>query len=200
VKTKLQMQTKSKSNLILEQSVKRILQELGMDSEREGLVKTPKRVAESLRFLTRGYREDPSQILLKAAFSEKYNQMVLVKDIDFYSLCEHHLLPFYGKCHVAYIPNGKVVGLSKLPRVVNAFARRLQVQERLTQEIASAIETIIKPRGVGVVIEAFHLCMAMRGVEKQNAYATTSEMLGIFESHERTRLEFLSFIRRDVSK
>lgn len=194
------MQKKLKSNSILEKCVKNILKELGMDSEREGLIKTPKRVAESLRFLTRGYHEDPSQILRKASFSEKYNQMVLVKDIDFYSLCEHHLLPFYGKCHVAYIPNGKVVGLSKLPRVVNAFSRRLQVQERLTQEIANAIETIIKPRGVGVVIEAFHLCMAMRGVEKQNAYATTSEMLGIFESHERTRLEFLSFIRRDVSK
>ena len=189
-------QAKSK----IEFHVKEILKELGSDPEREGLKRTPHRVAESLKFLTQGYSKNASEVLLKACFTEKYDQMVLVKDIDFFSLCEHHLLPFYGKCHVAYIPNGKVIGLSKLPRVVDIFARRLQVQERLTQEIAEAIERVIQPRGVGVVIEAFHLCMAMRGVEKQNAYATTSEMLGAFRTHERTRLEFLSFLRRDVNR
>ena len=188
------------SNSSLEYHIQAILEELGVDPNREGLKDTPKRVAESLRFLTLGYNKDASQILLKASFSEKYNQMVLVKDIDFFSLCEHHLLPFYGKCHVGYIPNGKVIGLSKIPRVVDVYSRRLQIQERLTQEIASAIETVVQPRGVGVVIEAFHLCLAMRGVEKQNAYATTSEMLGVFESHERTRMEFLSFIRRDINR
>ncbi|MBI3012974.1 MAG: GTP cyclohydrolase I FolE [Elusimicrobia bacterium] len=191
---------KSDLNSRLEYHVESILRELGMDSSREGLRRTPKRVAEAFRFFTQGYAQDPDQILSRATFSEKYNQMVLVKDVNFFSLCEHHLLPFYGKCHVGYIPDGKVVGLSKIPRVVDAYARRLQIQERLTQEIASAIESVVKPRGVGVVIEAFHLCMAMRGVEKQNAYATTSAMLGVFESHERTRMEFLSFIRRDVSR
>ncbi len=184
----------------IENLIRSLIKELKENPNREGLKGTPERVAKSYRFLTKGYKQNASEVLLKAAFNEKYNQMVLVKDIDFFSLCEHHLLPFYGKCHVGYIPNGKVIGLSKLPRVVDIFARRLQIQERMTQEIASAIESCIKPRGVGVVIEGFHLCMAMRGVEKQNAYATTSAMLGAFESHERTRLEFLSFLRRDASR
>ena len=184
----------------LQSHFRSILKELGLNPNREGLKRTPLRVAESFKFFTKGYLEDPAQVLLKATFHEKYNQMVLVKDVDFYSLCEHHMLPFYGKCHVGYIPDGKVVGLSKIPRVIEIFSRRLQIQERLTQEIADAIESAIKPRGIGVVIEAFHFCMAMRGVEKQNAYATTSAMLGVFGAHERTRLEFLSFIRRDVNK
>lgn len=184
----------------LESLVIKLLEELGENPQREGLKFTPHRVAESFRYLTKGYAQDASKILLKGSFSEKYNEMILVKDVSFFSLCEHHILPFYGKCHVGYIPNGKVVGLSKIPRLIDVFARRLQVQERMTQEIANAIESCIKPRGVGVVIEAFHLCMAMRGVEKQNAYATTSAMLGAFESHERTRMEFLSFLRRDANR
>lgn len=177
-----------------------IVRELGLDPNQEGLRRTPARVAESFKFLTKGYLEDPSEILLKATFAEEYDQMVLVKDVDFYSLCEHHLLPFYGKCHVAYIPTGRVVGLSKIPRVIDVFARRFQVQERLTQEIAGAIEKAIRPRGIGVVVEAFHLCMAMRGVEKQSCYATTSAMKGVFRTHERTRNEFLSFLRRSVQR
>ncbi len=193
------MKNKSSPSKI-ESHIKEILKELGEDPQREGLKRTPHRVSESFKFLTQGYSKNASDVLLKACFTEKYDQMVLVKDIDFFSLCEHHLLPFYGKCHVAYIPDGKVIGLSKIPRVVDIFARRFQVQERLTQQIAEAIEQAIQPRGVGVVIEAFHLCMAMRGVEKQNAYATTSEMLGAFRTHERTRMEFLSFIRRDVNR
>jgi GTP cyclohydrolase I len=189
----------SKSDPI-EPLIQSLLEKLGEDPGREGLRKTPRRVASSFRFLTRGYGQDAAETLRKASFKEQYNQMVLVKDIDFFSMCEHHLLPFYGKCHVGYIPNGKVIGLSKIPRVVDIFARRLQVQERMTQQIAESIEFCVKPRGVGVVIEAFHLCMAMRGVERQNAYATTSAMLGAFESHERTRIEFLSFIRRDANR
>jgi GTP cyclohydrolase I len=185
---------------VLARSVGAIIGELGLDTQQEGLRRTPVRVAESLKFLTKGYLEDPSEILLKATFAEEYDQMVLVRDVDFYSLCEHHLLPFYGKCHVGYIPSGRVVGLSKIPRVIDVFARRLQVQERLTQEIAGAIEEAIRPRGIGVVIEGFHLCMAMRGVEKQNSYTMTSAMKGVFRTHERTRNEFLSFIRRDVNR
>ncbi len=192
---------KSQKNIAsIESLIKQLIQAIGEDPEREGLKRTPKRVMESFKFLTSGYSQNAGETIVKATFNEQYNQMVLVKDIDFFSLCEHHLLPFYGKCHVAYIPNGKVVGLSKIPRVVNIFSRRIQIQERMTQQIAQAIETHLKPRGVGVVIEAFHLCMAMRGVEKQNAYATTSAMLGAFESHERTRLEFLSFLRREASR
>lgn len=189
---------KNHKNDPLEQIVKDALKQIDPDPQREGMKRTPERVARAFRFLTKGHEQDPSEILLRGSFKENYNQMVLVKDVDFYSICEHHLLPFYGKCHVAYIPNGRVIGLSKIPRVIDVFARRLQVQERLTQQIAQAIEQVVKPRGVGVVIEAFHLCMAMRGVEKQNAYATTSEMLGVFESHERTRMEFLNFIHREV--
>src|SRR3989344_1788462 len=184
----------------IEPLIKNLLIALGEDPKREGLVRTPKRVAEAFRFLTSGYQKDAQKTIERATFQEKYNQMVVIKDIDFFSLCEHHLLPFYGKCHVAYIPNGRVIGLSKIPRVVDIFSRRVQIQERMTQEIAQAIEKHLRPRGVGVVVEAFHLCMAMRGVERQNAYATTSAMLGAFESHERTRLEFLSFIRREASR
>lgn len=196
---KIKMQNKNKnitsnSPDVIEELIRKLLSELDEKPNREGLVRTPHRVASAFRFLTKGYKQDPAKILLKATFKEKYDQMVIVKDIDFFSLCEHHMLPFYGKCHVGYIPNGKVIGLSKIPRVVDVFARRLQIQERLTQEIAEAINNAIKPRGVGVVIESFHLCMAMRGVEKQNAFATTSELLGAFRNHERTRLEFLNFI------
>jgi len=195
-------QIKNKKNKIssIEPLIKSLISAIGEDPNREGLFLTPKRVAEAFRFLTSGYSENAQKTIERATFQEKYNQMVVIKDIDFFSLCEHHLLPFYGKCHVAYIPNGRVIGLSKIPRVVDIFSRRIQIQERMTQEIAQAIETHLKPRGVGVVVEAFHLCMAMRGVEKQNAYATTSAMLGAFESHERTRLEFLSFIRREASR
>lgn len=180
--------------------VRELLLELGENPDREGLAGTPRRMADAYQFLTRGYSQNPQEILKKAVFKEDYNQMVVVRDVDFYSLCEHHLLPFYGKCHVGYIPRGKVIGLSKIPRVIEVFSRRLQVQERLTQEIASAIEAAVNPLGVGVVIEGFHLCMAMRGVEKQNAYAITSAMLGAFESHERTRHEFLNFIRHQTTQ
>ncbi|OGR86332.1 MAG: GTP cyclohydrolase I FolE [Elusimicrobia bacterium RIFCSPLOWO2_01_FULL_60_11] len=193
--------TRRKQNIAaIEPLIKSLLSALGEDPKREGLARTPKRVAEAFRFLTSGYQKDAQKTIERATFQEKYNQMVVIKDIDFFSLCEHHLLPFYGKCHVAYIPNGRVIGLSKIPRVVDIFSRRVQIQERMTQEIAQAIEKHLRPRGVGVVVEAFHLCMAMRGVERQNAYATTSAMLGAFESHERTRLEFLSFIRREASR
>jgi len=178
--------------------VKDLLKELGEDPKREGLVKTPARVARMYEFLTRGYHEDVRQVLNDAVFAEKYNEMVIVKDIDFYSLCEHHLVPFYGKCHIAYIPNGKIVGLSKLPRIVEVFARRLQVQERLTQQIADTLFKYLKPQGVGVVIEARHLCMMMRGVEKQNSVATTSAMLGTFRHDVKTRTEFLTLLDREL--
>jgi GTP cyclohydrolase I len=174
--------------------VKTLLTEIGEDPEREGLLSTPTRVAKAYEFLTRGYQEDIDEVLNGAIFNEKYDEMVLVKNIDFYSLCEHHLLPFYGKVHVAYIPNGKIVGLSKIPRIVEVFARRLQVQERMTQQIADTIEEYLQPNGVAVVSEAFHMCMMMRGVEKQNSSATTSAMLGVFQDDARTRMEFLDLI------
>ena len=177
------------------EAVRSLLGGLGEDPEREGLRQTPERVEKALRFLTRGYHEDHETILNKALFSVDYNEMVIIRDIDVFSLCEHHLLPFYGKAHVAYIPNGRVVGLSKIPRLVDMFARRLQVQERLTAEIAETIEDKIQPQGVGVVIEAVHFCMMMRGVEKQNAVAVTSCMRGAFRDHLPTREEFLSLIR-----
>jgi GTP cyclohydrolase I len=178
----------------LEQSILHILSEIGEDPGREGLLKTPKRVAKAYRFLTKGYGEDVSKILNGAVYNEHYDEMVIVKDIDFFSLCEHHMLPFYGKCHVAYIPNGKILGLSKIPRVVEMYSRRLQVQERMTREIGDLIYKVLEPKGVAVVAEARHLCMMMRGVEKQNSVATTSCMLGRFKTDEKTRAEFLKLI------
>jgi GTP cyclohydrolase I len=174
--------------------IENILHAIGEDPKREGLLKTPERVEKSLKFLTSGYDVDIDQLVNDALYSENYDEMVIVKNIDFYSLCEHHMLPFFGKCHVAYLPNGKIIGLSKVPRLVDAYGRRLQVQERLTTQIAHCIEDIVKPTGVGVVIEATHLCMSMRGVEKQNSYTTTSSMLGSFKKDPRTRAEFLSLL------
>jgi GTP cyclohydrolase I len=176
--------------------IRQLLAELGENPSREGLVDTPRRVEKSLRFLTSGYTADVDTVLNNALFTVDYNEMVIVKDIDFYSLCEHHLLPFFGRCHIAYIPRGKVIGLSKIPRLVEVFARRLQIQERMTSQIAETIRAKIEPLGVAVVIEATHLCMAMRGVEKQNAFAITSAMLGGFQNDARTRMEFLELIRR----
>ena len=178
----------------LEESVTNILTEIGEDPKREGLLRTPNRVAKSYRFLTKGYDEDVEKLLNNAIFNEHYDEMVIVKDIDFYSLCEHHMLPFFGKCHIAYIPKGKIVGLSKLPRLVEMYSRRLQVQERMTREIGDMINKILEPKGVAVVTEASHLCMMMRGVEKQNSIATASCMLGRFKSDEKTRAEFLKLI------
>ena len=175
--------------------VRRQIELIGENPDREGLLKTPSRVAKSLEFLTQGYNQDPKAVLNEALFDATSDEMVIVKDIDFYSLCEHHMLPFFGKCHVAYIPNKKVIGLSKLPRLVDVFARRLQIQERMTHEIATAVLELIGAQGVGVVIEAQHLCMLMRGVEKQNSYAMTSAMLGHFREDARTRAEFLGLIR-----
>ena len=172
-----------------------LLGRFGEDAERDGLLKTPERVEKAMAFLTKGYEENPTEVLRKALFDVDYDEMVLVKDIEMFSLCEHHMLPFFGKVHVAYIPNGKVVGLSKIPRLVEVFARRLQVQERLTREIAEAINEAIAPQGVGVVIEARHLCMMMRGVEKQHSSTVTSAMVGCFRERE-TRNEFLSLVRQ----
>lgn len=175
--------------------VRQLLRALGEDPDREGLLNTPQRVEKSLSFLTSGYAADLDAIVNDALFTVEYNEMVIVRDIDFYSLCEHHLLPFFGKCHVAYIPDGRVIGLSKVPRLVDVFARRLQVQERLTQQVADTIRERIAPLGVAVVMEASHLCMAMRGVEKQNAVTTTSAMHGVFRDDARTRHEFLQLIQ-----
>jgi len=179
----------------MQDTIRRLLAEAGEDPNREGLRETPRRVEQSFRFLTSGYTADLDRIINGALFSVEYNEMVIVRDIDFYSLCEHHLLPFFGKCHIAYIPDGKVIGLSKIPRVVDVFSRRLQVQERLTSEIAETIRSRVGPLGVAVVMEATHLCMAMRGVEKQNSVTTTSAMLGVFHTDARTRHEFLELIR-----
>jgi GTP cyclohydrolase I len=176
-------------------SVRKILVEIGEDPNRDGLRRTPERFEKAFRFLTSGYQQDPEKLLNGAMFSVCYDQMVLVKDIEFYSLCEHHLLPFFGKCHVAYIPDKKVVGLSKIPRLVNMFARRLQIQERLTNQIANSIQQKTAPLGVGVVIEGRHLCMAMRGVEKESSQTVTSAMLGSFKDNPKTREEFLSLVR-----
>ena len=177
---------------ILKENYEVILEEIGEDPNREGLLKTPERVAKAMQYLTHGYNIDPSEILKSAMFAEDYNQMVLVKDIELYSLCEHHMLPFFGKAHIAYIPNGHIVGLSKIPRVVDAFSRRLQVQERLTNEIRDCIEETLNPKGVAVVIEAKHLCMQMRGVQKQNSVTTTSAFSGHFMESEKTRAEFMN--------
>jgi GTP cyclohydrolase I len=177
-----------------ESLVRNVLIEIGEDPNREGLLATPKRVAEAYEFLTAGYQKDIDEVLNNAIFTEKYDEMVLVKNIDFYSMCEHHMLPFYGKVHVAYIPNGKIVGLSKIPRIVEVFARRLQVQERMTQQIADTLEKYLQPIGVAVVTEAFHMCMMMRGVEKQNSSATTSAMHGVFKDDAKTRNEFINLV------
>ena len=175
--------------------IRQLLVELGEDPAREGLVRTPLRVEKALKFLTSGYDADIDKVLNDALFTVDYNEMVIVKDIDFYSLCEHHLLPFFGKCHIAYIPKTRVIGLSKIPRLVDVFARRLQIQERMTNQIAETIREKIDPLGVAVVCEGTHLCMSMRGVEKQNSCAVTSAMLGAFQDNARTRMEFLELIR-----
>jgi GTP cyclohydrolase I len=180
----------------MQELIRQLLSGLGEDPAREGLADTPKRVEAALRFLTSGYRADVDRVLNGAFFTVDYSEMVIVKDIDFFSLCEHHLLPFFGKCHVAYIPSRQVIGLSKIPRLVDVFSRRLQVQERLTNQIAQTIEEKIDPLGVAVVMEATHLCMAMRGVEKQRSYAVTSAMLGAFRNSSRTRMEFLELINQ----
>jgi GTP cyclohydrolase I len=184
----------------LEGLVTQMLTELGEDPSREGLLQTPRRVAKALEFLTDGYRQDVEKVLNGAIFSETYSEMVIVKEIDFFSMCEHHMLPFFGRAHVAYIPKGKIVGLSKIPRIVEVFSRRLQVQERLTQQIAQTLFDALNPQGVGVVMEARHMCMMMRGVEKQNSVATTSAMLGTFRDDVKTRSEFLNLIGSELSK
>lgn len=177
------------------ENVKVILTEIGEDLTREGLIKTPERVAKAYDFLTQGYRQNVDEVINGAIFEEKYDEMVIVKEIDFYSMCEHHMIPFYGKVHVAYIPDGKIVGLSKIPRIVDMFARRLQVQERMTQQIADVLEEKLQPKGVAVVVEGYHMCMMMRGVQKQNSITTTSAVHGAFRA-EKTRLEFLNLISR----
>ena len=174
--------------------IKDLLKNIGEDPEREGLLDTPRRVADAYEFLTSGYTKDIEDVMNEAVFNEKYDEMVLVKNIDFYSLCEHHMLPFYGKVHVAYIPDGKIIGLSKIPRIVDVFARRLQVQERMTQQIADTLAQYLQPRGVAVVSEAYHMCMMMRGVQKQNSSATASAVHGDFKDDPRTRTEFLNLI------
>ena len=179
----------------LAEAIHTLLRELGEDPRREGLIRTPGRVARSLRFLTSGYHQELDKILNGALFPVAYDEMVIVKDIEIFSICEHHLLPFFGRCHVAYIPNQKVIGLSKIPRLVDVFAKRLQIQERLTTQIAEALMERIKPQGVGVIIEAKHLCMIMRGVEKQNSVAVTSHMTGVFRDCDLTRAEFLRLVR-----
>jgi len=179
-----------------EELVREMIVRLGEDPNREGLSRTPARVEKAMKFLVKGYKDDPEALLRKALFTVTYDEMVIVKDVEMFSLCEHHLLPFFGKVHVAYIPKGKVIGLSKIPRLIEAFSRRLQIQERLTTQIAEAIQNAVEPQGVGVVIEARHLCMMMRGVEKQHSSAVTSSMLGCFRNEEETRTEFLSLIRQ----
>jgi GTP cyclohydrolase I len=181
-------------NKKLADNIKSVLKEIGENPNREGLLKTPERVAKSMNFLTKGYGLDPSEILKKAMFKEDYSQMVIVKDIEIYSLCEHHMLPFFGKAHIAYIPDGHIVGLSKIPRVIDVFSRRLQVQERLTDQIKDCIQETLKPKGVAVVIEAQHLCMQMRGVQKQHSSTTTSAFSGLFLKDEKTRAEFMNLI------
>lgn len=180
----------------MQDAVLKILKAIGENPDREGLKRTPQRVEESLRYLTSGYSVDIEEIINKAVYQEDIHDMIVVKDIELYSMCEHHILPFFGKCHVGYIPNGKVIGLSKIPRIVDAYAKRLQLQERLTDQIANTLWEHLKPTGLGVVIEASHLCMMMRGVQKQNSEMITSCMLGLFRSRSETRMEFLSFIKK----
>jgi GTP cyclohydrolase I len=190
------IETPTLTSATFEDLVKEMLVRLGEDPEREGLLRTPARVHKAFEFLVRGYNEDPEALLKNALFTVTYDEMVIVKDVEVFSLCEHHMLPFFGKVHVAYIPNGKVIGLSKIPRLIEIFSRRLQIQERLTTQIAETIQKVIQPQGVGVVIEARHLCMMMRGVEKQHSAAVTSSMLGCFREEQETRTEFLSLIRQ----
>ena len=190
------LETPTLTSATFEDLTKELLVRLGEDPDREGLQSTPSRVHKAYEFLTRGYREDPEAMLKNALFTVTYDEMVIVKDVEMFSLCEHHMLPFFGKVHVAYIPNGKVIGLSKIPRLIETFSRRLQIQERLTTQIAETIQKVIQPQGVGVVIEARHLCMMMRGVEKQHSAAVTSSMLGCFREEQETRQEFLSLIRQ----
>jgi GTP cyclohydrolase I len=189
-------ETPTLTSATYEELVREMIVRLGEDPEREGLARTPARVEKAMKFLVKGYKDDPEALLRKALFTVNYDEMVIVKDVEMFSLCEHHLLPFFGKVHVAYIPNVKVIGLSKIPRLIEAFSRRLQIQERLTTQIAEAIQNAVEPQGVGVVIEARHLCMMMRGVEKQHSSAVTSSMLGCFRNEEETRTEFLSLIRQ----
>jgi GTP cyclohydrolase I len=179
---------------MMDELYRKILEEIGEDPEREGLVKTPRRAADAMRFLTRGYHQDVHAVLNGAIFEEPYDDMIIVKDIEFYSMCEHHLLPFFGRCHVGYLPNGRIIGVSKIARVVEMFSRRLQVQERLTHQIAHALHEALNPRGVGVVMEARHLCMMIRGIEKQNSKMITSDVLGLFRSDARTRDEFMKLL------
>jgi len=193
--TKPSVESATLTSASFEELVREVIVRIGEDPRREGLVRTPERVRRAYEFLTRGYKEDPEALLKGALFTVSYDEMVIVKDVEMFSLCEHHLLPFFGKVHVAYIPNGKVIGLSKIPRLIEIFSRRLQIQERLTTQIAEIIQKAIEPQGVGVVIEARHLCMMMRGVEKQHSAAVTSSMLGCFRNEEETRSEFLSLIR-----
>ena len=190
------VETPTVTSASFEELMKEIIVRLGEDPEREGLQRTPGRVHKAFEFLTRGNREDPESMLKNALFTVTYDEMVIVKDVEMFSLCEHHMLPFFGKVHVAYIPNGRVIGLSKIPRLIEIFSRRLQIQERLTTQIAETIQKVIQPQGVGVVIEARHLCMMMRGVEKQHSAAVTSSMLGCFRDEQETRTEFLSLIRQ----
>ncbi len=178
----------------MKEIITKLIKTIGEDPSRQGLEKTPERVEKSLQFLMKGYKENPVKIISSAIFNEEYDDMIIVKDIEIFSMCEHHMLPFFGRCHVAYIPDGRVVGLSKIPRLVEIFARRLQVQERLTHQIAHTLYDVLKPQGVGVIIEAKHMCMVMRGVEKQNSVATTSSMLGAFRNNLSTREEFLRLV------
>ena len=182
--------------MVLDELYRQILGEIGEDPKREGLVKTPQRAADALRFMTQGYQQDVCAVLNGAIFEEPYEDMVIIRDIEFYSLCEHHILPFFGKAHIAYLPNGRIVGISKLARLVEVYARRLHVQERMTNQIATTISEQLGPLGVGVVLEAEHLCMRMRGVEKQNSTVLTSAMLGVFRDRETTRAEFMTLIGR----
>jgi GTP cyclohydrolase I len=193
---RLQIPDQNEALTSMEEQIRHILKALGEDPDREGLVKTPSRVIQALTFLTQGYRQDPAKVINDALFTENYEEMIVQKDIDFYSLCEHHLLPFFGKAHVAYIPHHKIVGISKLARLVDVYARRLQVQERLTNQIANIIMEKLDPLGVAVVIEAEHLCMRMRGVEKQNSMIITSTLLGAFRTRQETRQEFMTLIRQ----
>ena len=193
------LESVSLSDISTQELYRELLTRLGEDPARDGLLRTPERMEKAMAFLTKGYTQDVTEVLHEALFDVDYDEMVIVKDIEFYSMCEHHLLPFFGKAHVAYVPNGKVIGLSKIPRLVDVFARRLQVQERLTRQIGDSITEAIQPQGVAVILEASHLCMMMRGVEKQHSSTVTSSMLGVFKTQLQTRNEFLSLVRRGGS-